>query len=66
MNDVDKLVAEAESDIKNTNTLDGLDEVRVRYLGKKGLLTTQLKSLGGLPEAERPAAGRAINEAKLG
>lgn len=64
MNDVDKLVAEAESDIKNTNTLDGLDEVRVRYLGKKGLLTAQLKSLGRLPETERPAAGRAINEAK--
>jgi len=36
----------------------------VRWLGKKGTLTEQLKSLGGLPAAERPAAGQRINEAK--
>ena len=41
-----------------------MDEVRVRLLGKKGLLTEQLKSLGKLPAAERPAAGQRINEAK--
>ncbi|MGI9228924.1 MAG: phenylalanine--tRNA ligase subunit alpha [Gammaproteobacteria bacterium] len=41
-----------------------LDEVRVRYLGKKGELTQQLKQLGTLPEAERPAAGQHINQAK--
>jgi phenylalanyl-tRNA synthetase alpha chain len=41
-----------------------LDEVRVRLLGKKGLLTEQLKGLGRLPAAERPAAGQKINEAK--
>ncbi len=42
----------------------GLDGVRVSYLGKKGLLTQQLKQLGALPEAERPAAGQAINRIK--
>ena len=41
-----------------------LDEVRVQYLGKKGLLTQQLKQLGGLPAEERPAAGQAINRIK--
>jgi phenylalanyl-tRNA synthetase alpha chain len=41
-----------------------LDEVRVRYLGKKGLLTQQLKQLGTLPADERPAAGQAINRTK--
>ncbi|MEE4186387.1 MAG: phenylalanine--tRNA ligase subunit alpha [Gammaproteobacteria bacterium] len=44
--------------------LAALDAVRVDYLGKKGQLTQQLKSLGGLPAAERPAAGQAINAAK--
>jgi phenylalanyl-tRNA synthetase alpha chain len=34
-------------------------------LGKKGALTEQLKSLGALPAAERPAAGQKINEAKV-
>jgi len=38
--------------------------VRVRYLGKKGLLTQQLKQLGKLPAAERPAAGQEINRIK--
>ena len=37
----------------------------MRWLGKKGLLTEQLKSLGKLPAAERPAAGARINEAKV-
>jgi phenylalanyl-tRNA synthetase alpha chain len=36
----------------------------VRLLGKKGLLTEQLKALGSLSAAERPAAGQSINEAK--
>ncbi|MDQ2640920.1 MAG: phenylalanine--tRNA ligase subunit alpha, partial [Pseudomonadota bacterium] len=44
--------------------LPRLDEVRVAWLGKKGTLTDQLKSLGKLPAAERPAAGARINEAK--
>jgi phenylalanyl-tRNA synthetase alpha chain len=36
----------------------------VRWLGKKGLFTEQLKALGALPPAERPGAGARINEAK--
>jgi len=38
--------------------------VRVHWLGKKGVLTEQLKTLGSLPAAERPAAGQRINAAK--
>jgi phenylalanyl-tRNA synthetase alpha chain len=41
-----------------------LDEVRVHWLGKKGVLTEQLQALGKLSAAERPAAGARINEAK--
>jgi phenylalanyl-tRNA synthetase alpha chain len=41
-----------------------LDAVRVGYLGKKGQLTQQLKQLGALPAAERPAAGQEINRIK--
>ena len=33
----------------------------MRYLGKKGVLTERLKTLGTLPSDERPAAGQAIN-----
>ncbi|MDX9766186.1 MAG: phenylalanine--tRNA ligase subunit alpha, partial [Ectothiorhodospiraceae bacterium] len=42
-----------------------LDRLRVHYLGKKGALTELLKGLGRLPADERPAAGQAINDAKV-
>jgi phenylalanyl-tRNA synthetase alpha chain len=42
-----------------------VESVRVRFLGKKGELTALLKGLGVVSEAERPAAGAAINEVKV-
>ena len=41
-----------------------LEQLRVQFLGKKGSFTEQLKTLGGLPADQRPAAGAAINTAK--
>ncbi|HEX5208548.1 MAG TPA: phenylalanine--tRNA ligase subunit alpha [Steroidobacteraceae bacterium] len=64
MQDLTSLVNEALSEVAASPDLAGLDEARVRWLGKKGTLTEQLKSLGGLAAAERPAAGQRINEAK--
>jgi phenylalanyl-tRNA synthetase alpha chain len=58
------LVEQALADVDSSSNLAALDEVRVRLLGKKGLLTDQLKSLGSLSAAERPAAGQRINDAK--
>jgi phenylalanyl-tRNA synthetase alpha chain len=62
--DLTSLVSEALGEMARCAGLAALDEARVRWLGKKGILTEQLKSLGGLPPAERPAAGQRINEAK--
>jgi len=62
--DIEELVTEAGKQIAQAAELAQLDEVRVRYLGKSGLLTAQLKQLGALPKEERPAAGQAINKAK--
>jgi phenylalanyl-tRNA synthetase alpha chain len=58
------LVERALADVGASANLERLDDVRVRLLGKKGQLTEQLKGLGALPAAERPAAGQRINEAK--
>ena len=58
------LVEQALADVNSSASLAALDEVRVRILGKKGLLTEQLKGLGKLSAEERPAAGQKINEAK--
>ena len=59
-----ELVNQALADVDASTDLGALDEVRVRLLGKKGLLTEQLKSLGALAASERPAAGQRINDAK--
>jgi phenylalanyl-tRNA synthetase alpha chain len=64
MQDLTSLVNEALAEVAASSELAGLDETRVRWLGKKGTLTEQLKSLGALPAAERPTAGQRINEAK--
>lgn len=58
------IVAAARTAVANATNPSELDQVRVDYLGKKGLLTEQLKSLGKLSAEERPAAGQLINEAK--
>ena len=62
--DIDKLTRQALDAVAAAADLRGLDAVRVEYLGKKGLLTAQLKQLGQLPPEERKQAGQVINQAK--
>ncbi len=64
MQELSSLVERALAEVAACAGLAALDEARVRWLGKKGTLTEQLKSLGSLPAAERPAAGLRINDAK--
>ena len=64
MDNISALLDEGREAVQATESLEALDEIRVRYLGKKGALTQQLKQLGSLPAEERPAAGQAINKAK--
>ena len=64
MDDLSNIVSAAETEITAAADLGALDALRVRYLGKKGVLTARLKQLGVLPPEERPAAGQAINHAK--
>jgi len=62
--DLTDLAQEALAAVAACADLTVLDEARVHWLGKKGVLTEQLKTLGALPAAERPAAGARINQAK--
>ena len=64
MSDLNELESAALAAVAAAPDEAVLDDVRVHYLGKKGLLTQQLKQLGGLPPEERPAAGQAINRIK--
>jgi len=62
--DLESLVAGGLAECAAADSVAALDEIRVRLLGKKGAVTEQLKQLGALPTADRPAAGARINEAK--
>ena len=47
--------------LSRAGTSEELQQVKVAFLGKKGILTSFLKKLGSLPPEERPAAGEAVN-----
>jgi phenylalanyl-tRNA synthetase alpha chain len=65
MNEFEKIVAAGEADFAAAADPAALENAKAKYLGKTGALTDLLKSLGKLPAAERPAAGAAINAAKV-
>ncbi len=45
--------------------LAALEQARVKHLGSNGKFTGLMKGLGALPKEEKPAAGKAVNAAKL-
>ena len=62
--DLQSLVAGARAEIAERASIEDLEQIRVRLLGKKGEITAQLKSLGAMDPEARRAAGAKINEAK--
>ncbi len=64
MSDLDALRREALAAVASASELSEIEALRVQYLGKKGAITGQLKTLGQLSEADRPEAGARINQVK--
>lgn len=62
--ELEALVKEAEIAVGAADSPDELDQVRVKFMGKKGKVTDLMKGLGALSKEERPAAGQKINVAK--
>jgi phenylalanyl-tRNA synthetase alpha chain len=58
------LLQQAIVELDKTDSEEALQELRVRYLGKKGLLTAIMKGLGDVPATERPSLGQAANNVK--
>ncbi|PRR82898.1 phenylalanine--tRNA ligase subunit alpha [Clostridium vincentii] len=50
--------------IEEAKDITAIQDIRVKYLGKKGELTTILKSMGGLSNEERPIVGKMVNDVK--
>jgi len=64
MDPLETIVAAAIAEFASCHDAAALENAKARFLGKAGRLTEQLKALGKLSAAERPAAGARINEAK--
>ena len=64
ISEISRLKELAVSEIQSATNAKELDEVRVKYLGKKGELTTILRSMGSLAPEERPVIGGKVNEAR--
>lgn len=63
-NELNAIVSHAKDLILASKDVAEIQELRVKYLGKKSQLTDLLKQLGQLDPAERPKAGQWINDAK--
>ena len=64
ISEISRLKDLAVSEIQSATNAKELDEVRVKYLGKKGELTSILRSMGSLEPEERPVIGGKVNEAR--
>jgi phenylalanyl-tRNA synthetase alpha chain len=64
MNDIAALKKELVSLVEASNDLDSLEQARVTVLGKKGRITSLMKTLGAMTPEERKTKGQALNELK--
>jgi len=61
---IEDILTQALQELATAADLNQLDQVRVNYLGKKGLFTQQMKELGSLDPEQRREVGQVINTAK--
>ncbi len=61
---IEQIKASAMQELANVTTAKELDDVRVKYLGKKGELTSVLRGMGALSAEERPVIGGLVNTVK--
>ncbi len=54
-----------EASIESSVDLKAIEDVKVKYLGKKGELTAILKTMGSLSEEERPKVGQLVNDVRI-
>lgn len=64
MQDVEKIVSEAQQLFLGIDNADSLEQAKARFLGKAGAIPELLKGLGKLAPEERKTAGASINDAK--
>ena len=64
MKNYDQLIDSALAELESCENLDLLEKVRVKFFGKNGEVTSVLKNLSNLSDAEKKEIGRKINSFK--
>lgn len=62
--EIENLKKQAQEELANSKSSKELNDLRVKYLGKKGELTGLLRGMGSLSLEERPKMGALVNSAK--
>ncbi len=62
---INALESEAKSEIKAAGDSKALDDLRIKYLGRKGLVTELLGGIASLPTEEKPRLGKELNALKM-
>jgi phenylalanyl-tRNA synthetase alpha chain len=65
LDQIEPLKQSALAELRAAPDLAALEQARINNLGANGKFTALMKQLGGLPKEEKPAAGKAINSAKV-
>ena len=63
-NKLKEILENAKKNIAEASSKEDIEKIRVEYLGKKGQLTSILKSMGKLSKEERPVVGKVANEVR--
>ena len=61
---LEQILNDATAKIQESDALDKLNDVRVSFLGKKGVLTSVLKGMKDVAQEERPLIGQMVNETR--
>ena len=64
MNKVKEILEKSLEEISNAASIEDIENIRIDFIGKKGLFTNELKKLRHLPANDRPLFGQEINKAK--
>lgn len=66
LSELSKILSEALAEIENSGLSDELNELRIKYLGRKGgLITGMMNKMGSLSAEERPVFGAEANKARI-
>ena len=64
MENIEQIQQQALDELGAARDAESIETFRVRYLGRKGILTAIMRNISQLPKEERPAAGKKSNQVK--